>query len=48
MRDSQPGRFEFGAKRQNDEDAVVLAFGEELCKKLDGRRIHPMQILDDQ
>ena len=46
--DRGPGRLELGPEGEQREDRVVQALGEELAQELQGRRVHPVQVLDDE
>ena len=48
MGDGGPGRLELGAESKQSEDGVVLALGEELPQELQGGRVRPVQVLDNE
>ena len=46
--DGGPWRLELGAEGEHREDGVLQALGEELRQELEGGRVHPVQVLDDE
>ena len=46
--DRGPRRLELGAEGEQGQDPVVQALGEELPQELQGGRVHPVQVLDDE
>ncbi len=48
MGDGRPRRFEFRAKRQHGQDAVVQSLLDELRQEFERRSVDPVQILDDE
>ena len=48
MSDSRPRRLKFGAEGEQREDPVVQSLGDKLPQELQGRGIHPVQVLDDE
>ena len=44
----RPRRLELGAEREHGQDAVVRELGGDLAEELQGGRIDPVQVLDDE